>query len=477
MSFFLHTFFMTTFVWMTLHFWRQLPLAEDETEAGRIREFVAWTAKGVAVPVAFWFLLNLGLSPWLGAFLSEVEYLRTESTISGEPWFWPAVGVCSPAMSVIASYWTALSLIALTLLIRERTEDRPGFNMTMLVWSGFMLPVSALVLWLGGWAGAGCALVVWLAPGIHAVLPSMTVTLRTPSYSQAIAKIKFGKYSEAEWEVIKELEQCENDFNGWMMLAELYAVHFQDFQLAEQTVIDLCEQPGLSPSDACVALHRLADWYLQLQNDPQGARRCMEAISKRHPRTHLDRMARLRLRRLPHTAAEWIEENRNKPLPLPALHDDLEDPKEPGPVDVAAVRHRAELLSQKLARNPEDVPAREEFARALAKLDKWDAAIEQVELLLAMEGQLTTRRAEWMGLQAGWMLKAAPEDPAVRALLRRIIQDFPSSAQAMAAQRRIFLLEERARVAKYAAKKKKPRIVIRLDEVQKPAPKSGKLTG
>jgi len=80
-----------------------------------------------------------------------------------------------------------------------------------------------------------------------------------------------------------------------------------------------------------------------------------------------------------------------------------------------------------------------------------------------MEGQMTTRRAEWMGLKAAWMLKRSPQDPAVQDVLRRIIQDFPHSAQAMAAQRRIFLLNEQARVAKYAAKKKKPRIVIRLD--------------
>jgi hypothetical protein len=466
MSFFTHTIFMASFVGMILHFWRQLPLVEGESPAGRLREFMEWSGKGVGVPLAVWIFMNLGLTTWLPPFLPEVDVAKN----AGGFWPWAVLLYSCPAMSVIVSYWAALSLIFLALLIRSRTEDLPGFNTTLITWGFFMLPAGAVSLWLAGWAGAGFALVLWFAPVVYGTLPQMVAVHRAPSYSQAIAKIKFGKFSEAELEVIKELEQCENDFNGWMMLAELYAVHFHDFKQAEQTVIDLCEQPDITPSDACVALHRLADWHLQLQNDPRGARRCMEAISQRYPRSHLDRMARLRLRRIPHTAEEWIEECRSKPLHLPALHDELEDPEIAEPVDVDQLRQSAEVLTQKLARDPNDVRAREEFARLLAQLDKWEAAIDQVGLLLAMEGQMLSRRAEWMGLKAAWMLKLTPESPEVQKVLRRIIQEFPLSPQAMAAQRRIFLLEERIRVAKYAARPKKPRIVIRLDE---PAGESG----
>jgi len=113
MILFIHALFATSIVWMTFHFWKQLPLVEGETKEGRRREFIEWAAKGVVVPVVFWFLLNLVLSRWLGAFLSEVEHLRTESAFTGQSWFWPAVKVCSPAMSVIASYWTALTLMVM----------------------------------------------------------------------------------------------------------------------------------------------------------------------------------------------------------------------------------------------------------------------------------------------------------------------------------------------------------------------------
>src|SRR5436853_4352969 len=81
-----------------------------------------------------------------------------------------------------------------------------------------------------------------------------------PMYARAIARIKFGKYTEAEWEIIRELEKAENDFEGWMMLAELYANQFTDLAEAERTILEICDQPKLSPSQLSVALHKLADW-------------------------------------------------------------------------------------------------------------------------------------------------------------------------------------------------------------------------
>jgi len=202
----------------------------------------------------------------------------------------------------------------------------------------------------------------------------------------------------------------------------------------------------------------------------------MEAITRRYPNTHLDKMARIRLKRIPRTAEEWLEEKRNKPLHLPALHDDLEEAEEMETGDLETVRQRAELFSQKLAREPNDTAARENFARALAKLNKLQAAIDQMGLLLEMEGQLITHRAEWMGLKAAWMMKLTPANPEVRSLLRQIVQDFPHSPQAVAAQRRIFLMDEQARVAKYAGQKKRKRISIHVDEGQKQGQNSGTLT-
>jgi len=71
---------------------------------------------------------------------------------------------------------------------------------------------AALIVGLGGWPTAGLAAMVILAP-IAAMAPSI---LRTRKCRQcmrgAVAKMKFGKYSEAEWEIINELEKCADDF-------------------------------------------------------------------------------------------------------------------------------------------------------------------------------------------------------------------------------------------------------------------------
>lgn len=457
---FIHILSQVGFVSLTLYFWDQLPLTVEETRDERRRRLVDWTFKGVVVPLLLCFLLNAGLVRWIPPFLPQVELARDAGL---SPLAASLRGTIS-ATTVITSYWAAFSLGLLAWTIRLRAEERADFNGSLVVWSVAMLPVAAIILWAGGWAALGVAMLTWLIPLVHATLSTTRAVKRAPSYSQAIAKIKFGKYSEAEWEVIKELEQCENDFDGWMMLAELYAVHFKDFPQAEQTIIDLCEQPGITPSQASVALHRLADWCLRLQNDPVGARKCMEAISKRYPRTHLDRMAKLRRNRIPESREEWTEQTRNKTLHLPALNDDLDEPIELVETNTEDVRQRAENLAERLQRNPDNTHAREEFARALAHLDKLSAAMDQMDLLLGMPDQPENRRAEWAGLKTAWFLKQSPGDPEGRDMLLRIIRDFPDSPQALAATRRIQRMDEQARVAKYAKPANKPRIVIRLDE-------------
>ena len=112
-----------------------------------------------------------------------------------------------------------------------------------------------------------------------------------PVYARAIAKMKFGKYTEAEWEIIRQLETCENDFDGWMMLAGLYAEQFDDLPEAERTILELCDQPQINNSQIAVALHRLADWHLKLKDDPESARRVLNKICARMPGSHLAHMA------------------------------------------------------------------------------------------------------------------------------------------------------------------------------------------
>jgi hypothetical protein len=263
-------------------------------------------------------------------------------------------------------------------------------------------------------------------------------------YARAVARLKFGKYPEAEREIIHQLEKREDDFDGWMMLADLYANQFNDLPEAEQSILEICDQPKTTASQLSVALHRLADWHLQRAGDPAAARHALQMICDRLPGTHLARMAQLRISQLPATAAELRRQKSATTIPLPALGDSID--RAPAPPESAMERHKAaeaanacvEILEQA----PDNVSARERLARLFAEhLDQPDQGIEQVTLLLDMPDQPDARRAEWLGLIAAWHIRYRQDADAGREVLQRVINEFPQSPQALSARRRLQLLD------------------------------------
>jgi hypothetical protein len=288
------------------------------------------------------------------------------------------------------------------------------------------------------------AAMLWILPIAHGALSIAVPKHPVPMYSRAIAKMKFGKYDEAEWEVIHELEKCDDDFEGWLMLAELYANHFRDMAEADRTIRETCGQPNVTGSQVAVAMHRLADWYLKLADDPTGARRALEEICQRMPGTHLDKMARQRINRLPATREELREQRKGRTIRLPALGDSLDQAagsSEPT-LSQAQTVAQANKWVEKLKQDPDNVPAREELARLFAEhLDQLDLAIEQLNLLMEMPGQPEHKITEWLSLLAAWQIKNRRDLGAARILLERLVRDYPQSPQAFAAQRRINLMD------------------------------------
>jgi hypothetical protein len=74
-------------------------------------------------------------------------------------------------------------------------------------------------------------------------------------------------------------------------------------------------------------------------------------------------------------------------------------------------------------------------------LGKFDWGVEQLELLMAMPEQADSKKAEWLGLMAAWQIRFRRDGPTARLLLDRILREYPNSVQAMAARRRIELME------------------------------------
>jgi len=426
---------LTGFVLAALYYWKQLARHDP---ALTLRAFLSWVCKGVVAPVLLWIIFNSGIL--MPAILPEMEMARA----GGGKWIGVLLTVTAPALPVIGSYWAALTFGTLIVAVWHRLETREEFVDYSVFWSVLMLPFAGLILYFTNWAWAGFVLFVWLWPVLHSTIALLPAKKLPPCYSGAIAKMKFGKYEDAEWEVIRELEECEDDFEGWVMLAELYANHFNDLPMAEKTILETCAQPNVNPSQIAVALHRLADWHLKLAEDPVAARRALEGICQRFPGTHLERMARQRIARLPATREELREQRESKPIHLPALNDGLDEVPEhdvsKGVQDGATVQ--ASRWVEKLKQDPDDVPAREELARIFAeRLDRPDWAIEQIDLLMQIPGQPERKRAEWLSLMAAWQIRYLRDAGAARTTLERLIREYPQSAQAFAAQRRISLID------------------------------------
>ncbi len=423
-----------------------LRLAPESERAQSWRWLLPWSIKGLAVPAVLWFVMNLGISFELQPFLPQIQAARN----AGRSWIPLLCRALGMGFFVISSYWAAVTVgwvlarIPAGLVGEMRSDYR---SLCLASACGMLLPAAG-IYWIGGWALLGLAVLAMLVP-IAGYAPAILHPKRGPPiYARAIARIKFGKYAEAEWEIIHELEKCEDDFEGWLMLAELYAMRFNDLPEAEQTILEICDHPKTVPSQTAVALHRLADWYLNLRDDPEAARRALQVICGRYPGTHLARMAAARISQLPRSPEELRERREVRHVPLPALSEDLDGTtKDGGPtLGAAEAAALANQLAERIKHEPDNITVRERLARLYAEnLGKAEVAIEQAESLIRMAGQPQEKQAHWLSLIAAWQFRVQHDPEAARLTMQRLIRDYPHSPQAFAAQRRLNLMDAEAR--------------------------------
>jgi tetratricopeptide (TPR) repeat protein len=423
-----------------------LRLFETEGLAAR-RQFLLWTCKGLVVPIVFWLLINCGLVPGMPILLPEIALAQSR----GGAWVRLLARSCAPVLLITGSYWAAITFGWLQTLVAGRVQDRRELRAQLLFWSTLLLPVAGLIYYLLGQAGLGLALLVWLVASVHLTLPLALKKKIPPSYARAVARMKFGKYKDAEREILLELEKCEDNVEGWMMLADLYANHFNDLSEADRTLRELCGQPNVTGIQISLALHRLAEWHLSQADDPARARSALEEVCLRLPGTHFARMARQRIDQLPATGEELRERRKTKTFKLPAPSDNFEDtlPAPPTDSDLREAKAQADRCVERLQRNPNDSEAREKFATILAeRLGEVDLAVEQLDLLLAMPDQPAPKSAEWLARSAAWQMKYCRDPAAARVRLEQLVREFPQTPQAFAAQRRLNLMEVEERFRK-----------------------------
>lgn len=444
-------------VWLLKQCWDQVFL-EDDPQAWR--RYALWVAKGLIGPILLWVVLGGGLIPGTTALVPELVGGR------GSPGYLGAVFAATGAFALVAaSLWVAVSAGWLLLLARSGVRDASDYNTAVAFWLA-VLVVPAWCVWrIGGPYGIGFALAAWLMPACWAACFLPRHQIPPANYSAAIARTKFGRYEDAEKEVIQVLEHHSEDYEGWMMLAELYATKFNDLPEADRTIRLLAAQPGLNAIQISVALNRLADWHLKLGKDPIAAHAALAEIPRIIPDTHEARMAVQRMDQLPKSREDFLEQLRPRRVVMPALadvHTSSENTAET--VTPAAARQRADRCVERLRDDPNRVDAREEFARLLAgPLSKPRAAIEQVDLLLAMPEQPEFRRAEWMALIAAWQEHIIEDAAAAKKALERIVREVPQTPQAFAAQRKLSVMEveDRIRTRRQAGEAEPPRLRVK----------------
>jgi hypothetical protein len=403
------------------------------------RWLLSWSARGLLAPLATWALMNIGISWNLQPFMPSVQIAQN----SGGGWATEFLRVLAAGLFFLSSYWMTATL-AWVLVSAGRAMDREARKdftaLCRLCALGLSIPALILLL-LGGWLMLGLAGALLVVPMACYAPTVINPQKLPPMYARAIARMKFGKYNEAEWEIIRELEKCEDDFEGWMMLAGLYADHFHDLPEAERTVLEICDQPHTTPSQLSVALHRLADWHLKLGGNPDAARRSLQIICDRLHGSHVAHMARLRMNQLPQTAEDLREQQTSTSIPLPALGDRLDEPTAPAEsLDRAKAAQAANACVERLKQDPNNVSARERLARLFCEgLGRADLGLEQIGLLLEMPGQPENKRAEWLGLMGAWQIRYQRNLGEGRKLLERLIREYPQSPQAFAARRRLAL--------------------------------------
>jgi tetratricopeptide (TPR) repeat protein len=408
------------------------------------RWFTNWMFKGLVMPLLLWIIFNSAAWDWLPPLMPAVEFAKMNGA-------WPEIMqyVVTLGLFVISTYWAAVTVAWLLVVLARQVPDQRQLRHCVVIWSGILGPVAVLLTWSFGWRFAGLGAILWLLPTLQQVLALQPEQKTAPIYSRAIIAINFDRYEEAEKAVIHELESCEDDFDGWMMLAELYANQFNDLPAAQELIRQTCESPATTPSQFAVAHHRLADWQLKLAQDPNAARAALEQICLRHPRSHLDHMARLRIKQLPASREEWIAQQSVKKIQMHTLHGSTRN-STAAPASRMSRQEafvRSQQCVQQLQNNPNDIAAREELARLWAEdLDQVDMGVEQLDLLLAMPGASSAKAAEWLGLLASWHLRFPQNLAAARTAMEQLIRLHPQSPQAFAAQRRLNLLDLEAKM-------------------------------
>lgn len=338
----------------------------------------------------------------------------------------------------IAYKWVVSIIIVAILLVFATRLGGLGLG------AAFAGPIAAAVF--------GVVLGILWAPHLGAVLAKPITSFYTggdaepelrPFYSIARAKQKRGQYEEAIAVIRAQLDRFPEDYEGWMLMAEIFGNDLKDNLGAQNCVEEILRHEGHAPRNIVFALNRSADWHLEHAADREAARAALEEIIRRFPGSEFAHTAAQRVAHL--TTDQMLSDQRNRPTihltrrdEYIGLQGSVADPR-PLPEDPAAT---AEALLAHLREFPNDVEAREKLATVYAEhYRRMDLATDQIEQLIVTAGVTPKDVARWLNMLVDLHLRIDQDRPAAEAALRRILQLFPGTAVAGLAESRLAHLD------------------------------------
>jgi tetratricopeptide (TPR) repeat protein len=262
-----------------------------------------------------------------------------------------------------------------------------------------------------------------------------------PLYSIAIGYRKRGNYDKAIAEVRKQLARFPEDFEGWMMLAEIQHEDLNDLQAALETVEYILALPAVAPKNVSYALGRVADWQMA-REDREAARAAFERIIERLPNTP---EAQVAAQRIAHMASAADLAEMHQPRVIAMKHSDERiglrvEPIAPQPGEDAATT--AQRYVQHLQNYPLDNEVREKLAGLYAiEFKRLDLATGELEQLISAPNQTPKNIAHWLNMLADFHVKLANDVEMARQTLQRVVEMYPKSAMANTAAVRMSQLK------------------------------------
>ncbi len=327
------------------------------------------------------------------------------------------------------------------------------------------LVLSGIVLYTGATSGGpegqiaavlaaavcGVFMAIMWAPSIGAMVARPFMNLydggsreieARPFYAIARAARNRGAYQEATAEIDKQLEIYPDDFEGWMLKAEICAIDLKELDKGFEMVEAILAHEGHRPKNIAYALNQVADWELKYRHNPEGARAALQRIQALLPDTEQHHHAAQRIAHL--ATADYLEVQTNGRTI--AMTEHTENIGLMGKVATAPEGESPDVTAGKLVAHlrdhPLDCEARERLAVIYAEhYQRVDLAVDQLNQLIAAPHQSDRQVGRWLNMAADLQVRVGNDIEAARKTLERIVALFPKGALAATAISRLSRLK------------------------------------